>query len=144
MMTDPIADLLTRIRNAQSARHRSVVVNASSAVTNVLEVLKREGFVESFGTRAPIAAANRSAASLRADKFPKLEVVLRYYESGEPLISRIERVSCPGQRVFSGVEKLPRVFAGLGMSIVSTSQGVMSDREARKCGVGGEVIARIG
>jgi small subunit ribosomal protein S8 len=145
MMTDPIADVLTRVRNAQRARHRSVIVRASKVAKTVHEVLKKEGFIESFAAAAPVHTAT-TTSSKRAlnEKFPKFEVVLRYYESGEPLISRLERVSPPGQRVYAPVEKLPRVFAGLGMAILSTSKGVMSDREARKAGVGGEVIARVG
>lgn len=145
MMTDPIADLLTRIRNSQRARHRSVQVRASKEISSVLDVLKKEGFIEGYSEAAALPEAEKATAKSRKGRqFKQLDVVLRYYESGEPLIARLERVSSPGQRVFSRVDTLPRVFSGLGMSIVSTSQGVMSDREARKLGIGGEVIARVG
>ncbi len=132
MMTDRIAELLTRIRNAQMARHRSVRVVATTRTKAVLEVLKKDGFIESF-----------SAAKSEGLK-KEFDVVLRYYESGEPLISRIERVSRPGRRVYQQVTKLPKISSGLGISIVSTSQGVMSDRDARKKGIGGELIAVVG
>ena len=141
MYTDPIADLLTRIRNAQTARHRSVLVPKSSVIHAVLEVLKKEGFVESYTDKPGNPDAIHGKSHL---KFGSIEVVLNYFESGDPIINSIERVSTPGQRVYSGVEELPKVFSGLGISILSTSEGVISDREARKRGIGGEVIARIG
>ena len=132
MLTDPIADLLTRIRNAQASRHRSVRVIDTKGSRAILEVLKKDGFIESF-------------SSVKTEGPQKeCDVVLRYYESGEPLITRIQRVSRPGQRQYSQVSDLPKVFSGLGISIVSTSQGVMSDRDARKLGIGGEVVAVVG
>jgi len=139
MVNDPVADLLTRIRNAQKARHRSVTVPNSKMIKSVLEVLKREGFIENYSAKENLEESGNSEL-----KFGSMEVVLRYYDTGEPVISRIERISTPGKRVYAGVEELPRVFSGLGISIVSTSQGLMSDREARKNGVGGELIARVG
>lgn len=139
MVNDPIADLLTRIRNAQKAHHRSVLVPSSKTIKNILDVLKREGFIASYADKKDLPQTSSQEL-----KFGAVEVILSYYDSGEPVISHIDRVSSPGQRIYSGVEELPRVFSGLGISIVSTSQGLMSDREARKNGVGGEVIARVG
>jgi small subunit ribosomal protein S8 len=142
MVNDPIADLLTRIRNAQRAHHRSVTVRKSKATKRVLDVLKKEGFIEGY---SEVKAPEKKVPGMGTElKFGGIEVVLRYYETGEPLISSIERVSTPGMRVYTEVTKLPKVFSGLGISIVSTSQGVMSDRDARKKGIGGEVLARVG
>ncbi len=136
MVTDPVADVLTRIRNAQTAHHRSVLVRLTTLTKGILEVLKKEGFIEGFSEKAD---------ALKGElKFGAYEVVLRYYETGDPVISSVERVSSPGRRLFSAVDKLPKVKSGLGISIVSTSKGVMSDRDARKQGVGGEVLARVG
>jgi small subunit ribosomal protein S8 len=133
MVTDPIADLLTRIRNAQRAGHKSANVPASKMVERVLNILKSEGFIESF--------------ELKQDEettFKHYNIWLKYYESGDPVIGMARRISKSGRRVYAGSDKLPRVSGGLGISIISTSQGVMSDREARKKKVGGEVIALIG
>ena len=143
MVNDTIADLLTRIRNAQRAGHRSVVVPTSKVSKSVLEVLKKEGFIEGFSTTGP---QDDKVASKRSTelKFGGLNIVLRYYENGEPLIVRLDRVSTPGKRVYQEVAKLPKISSGLGISIVSTSQGIMSDRDARKKGIGGEVIALVG
>lgn len=133
MVTDTIADLLTRIRNAQRAHHKSVRVQKSKASRLALEVLKKEGFI-----------ANYTEKSDEQSRFGGFEVVLKYYSSGEPLIGQARRVSKPGKRVYAAAEELPKIFSGLGIAIVSTSQGVMSDREARKRGIGGEVWASIG
>jgi small subunit ribosomal protein S8 len=135
MLTDPIADLFTRIRNAQRAKHTSVVVSKSQMAKNLLDVLKREGFIESYAEHFE---------GEKAAKFGAYNVELKYFENGDPVIGTIERVSTPGQRVYSPVEKLTKIFSGLGVSILTTSEGVISDREAKKKGIGGEVIARVG
>ena len=129
-MSDPLGDLLTRIRNAQKARHTSCVAPASQLRANVLEVLKREGFIRGY-----------SAEQLRPG-VAQLRVELKYNE-GEPVIKEIHRVSKPGRRVYSKIKELPRVYAGLGVSILSTPRGVMSDAEARAANVGGEVLCRV-
>jgi small subunit ribosomal protein S8 len=129
-MSDPLGDLLTRIRNAQRARHTSVVAPASSLRANVLEVLKREGFIRGF-----------TSEELRPG-VKQLRVELKYNE-GEPVIKEISRISRPGRRVYSKIKELPRVYGGLGISILSTPRGVLSDAEARAANVGGEVLARV-
>jgi len=133
MTNDTIADLLTRIRNAQRAGHKVTRVPSSKMSMRVLEVLKTEGFISSFKTLMP-----------EGEKFEQVDVALKYYSTGEPVIGLARRISTPGLRKYVGSEKLPRVKSGLGISIVSTSQGVMSDREARKRRIGGEVLAFIG
>jgi small subunit ribosomal protein S8 len=129
-LSDPLGDLLTRIRNAQRARHSSCVSPASQLRANVLEVLKREGFIRGY-----------SAEQIRPG-IAQLRVELKYNE-GEPVIKEIQRVSKPGRRVYSKIKELPRVYAGLGISILSTPRGVLSDAEARAANVGGEVLARV-
>ena len=129
-LSDPLGDLLTRIRNAQRARHTSCVAPASKLRANVLEVLKREGFIRGY-----------SAEQLRPG-VAQLRIELKYNE-GEPVIKEIHRVSKPGRRVYSKIKELPRVYAGLGISILSTPRGVLSDAEARAANVGGEVLARV-
>lgn len=133
MIIDPIGDLLTRIRNAQRSGHRAVRVRASKNGKSVLNVLKTEGFIEGFDVRKDAAG-----------KFDEFEVKLKYYSTGDPAITASSRVSKPGRRVYLGVEKLGKVHSGLGISIISTSQGVLSDREARKRKIGGEVLCQIG
>jgi small subunit ribosomal protein S8 len=128
-MTDPIADLLTRIRNGQKARKESVTMPASKAKLAIVKVLEQEGYV--------------SGVSVEEDGAKKtLTVVLKYYRN-EPVIARIQRISRPGLRVYSSVHKLPKIQGGLGISIVSTSVGVMSDRQARAEGRGGEVMCAV-
>ncbi|RMG42776.1 MAG: 30S ribosomal protein S8 [Candidatus Dadabacteria bacterium] len=133
MATDSIADLLTRLRNAQRAGHRAVRVNSSKVGRAILEVLKQEGYIDSY-----------QQVKDRDGKFDQFEVVLKYYPTGEPAMTVIDRISKPGRRIYSGVDDLPRLFNGLGVVIVSTSQGVMTDREARKRKIGGEVLAQVG
>lgn len=128
-MTDPIADMLTRIRNGQKARKVSVSMPASKAKEAVANVLKDEGYITDFTT-----------AGEGAEK--ALNVELKYFE-GAPVIETVKRVSKPGLRVYRGNEDLPKVLGGLGIAIVSTSAGVMSDRQAREKGVGGEVICIV-
>jgi small subunit ribosomal protein S8 len=132
MINDHVSDMITRIRNGQRAGHRTVLVTASKFNKSVLEVLKREGLIEGF------------EAAQDVHKRAAIKVSLKYYASGRPVISRAERVSKPGCRKYFEMEKLPKVSSGLGIAIVSTSKGVMTDNEARKSRVGGEVIALIG
>jgi small subunit ribosomal protein S8 len=129
-LSDPLGDLLTRIRNAQGSRHASCVSPASKLRANVLEVLKREGYIRGF-----------SAEQVRPG-VAQLRIELKYSE-GEPVIKEIHRVSKPGRRVYSKIQELPRVYAGLGVSILSTPRGVLSDAEARAANVGGEVLCRV-
>jgi len=128
-MTDPIADMLTRIRNGQKARMLSVSMPASKAKEAVAKVLKDEGYITDYSTDGE--GAKKS-----------LSVELKYFE-GVPVIERIDRASRPGLRIYRGKEGLPKVLGGLGVAIVSTSAGVMSDRQAREKGIGGEVLCII-
>ncbi|MTJ81623.1 MAG: 30S ribosomal protein S8 [Telmatospirillum sp.] len=130
MMTDPLGDMLTRIRNGQLARKSSVTAPASRLRANVLEVLKREGYIRGY-----------SQAEQRAG-ISELTIELKYHE-GAPVIREISRVSKPGRRVYSRIKDLPKVSNGLGISILSTPRGVMSDAEARAANVGGEVLCRV-
>ncbi len=129
-VSDPLGDMLTRIRNAQRARHTSCVAPASKLRANVLDVLKREGYIRGF-----------TAEELRPG-VRQLRIELKYND-GEPVIKEIYRVSKPGRRIYSRIKELPRVYAGLGVSILSTPRGVMSDSEARVANVGGEVLCRV-
>jgi small subunit ribosomal protein S8 len=128
-MTDPLGDMLTRIRNGQSARKDSILTPASKLRANVLEVLKREGYIRGY-----------SEEELAGQKGLRIE--LKYFE-GQPAIQHLARVSKPGRRVYSGSQDLPRIRNGLGMTIVSTPRGVLSDAEAREQNVGGEVLAEV-
>jgi small subunit ribosomal protein S8 len=129
-MSDPIGDMLTRIRNGQQAGKSVVVSPASRMRERVLSVLEREGYIRGF-SRADFARGKS-----------ELSIELKYFE-GEPVIRRIERVSKPGRRVYSSIKDMPRVENGLGISIISTPRGVMSDNEAREANVGGEVICQV-
>lgn len=129
-MSDPVADLLTRIRNGQMAKMDSVFSPASNLRANLLDVLKREGYIRDY-----------SRYNLRVG-VDELKIELKYYE-GKPVISEINRVSKPGRRVFSKIKDLPRVYNGLGIAILSTPKGVMSDAEARAANVGGEVLCQV-
>lgn len=128
-MSDPISDMLTRIRNAQQAEKVSVAMPSSKLKVAIAKVLKDEGYVEDFAVR-------------EGDGKPTLEIGLKYY-AGRPVIERIERVSKPGLRVYKGSTAIPRVMNGLGVAIVSTPQGVMTDRKARASNVGGEVLCYV-
>jgi small subunit ribosomal protein S8 len=128
-MTDPIADMLTRIRNGQSARKVSVAMPASKAKEAVAKVLQDEGYILGFATDGEAATK-------------QLTIELKYFE-GVPVIETIQRTSKPGLRIYRGKEELPKVLGGLGVAIVSTSAGVMSDRQAREKGIGGEVICVV-
>ncbi|AXB82851.1 30S ribosomal protein S8 [Megasphaera hexanoica] len=128
VMSDPIADMLTRIRNANSAYHEKVEMPASTMKAAVLNILKEEGFVKNYET---------------VDEGKTLKVTLKYGSNKEKVITGIKRISKPGLRVYASKEELPRVLGGLGIAVISTSQGVMTDKKARKLGLGGEVIAYV-
>lgn len=128
-MTDPISDMLTRIRNGQKARKVSVTMPASKAKAAVARVLKEEGYITDYSTTSD-------------DKKEALTVELKYFE-GKPVIEHIRRVSRPGLRTYRRKQELPKVLGGLGVAIVSTSAGVMSDRQAREQGIGGEVLCVV-
>jgi small subunit ribosomal protein S8 len=128
-MMDPIADMLTRIRNAQRAEKPVVAMPASKLKSAIAQVLKDEGYIDGFALR-------------EADGRATLEISLKYY-AGKPVIERIERVSRPGLRIYRPKDELPKVMNGLGVAIVSTSRGVMTDRKARGLGVGGEVLCIV-
>ncbi len=130
MMTDPLADMLTRIRNGQRARKSAVMSPASTLRAAVLDVLEREGYIRGY-----------SSAESDAGK-PAFSIELKYHE-GRPVIAELQRVSKPGRRVYSGINDLPRIYGGLGISILSTPRGVLSDNEARRENVGGEVLCRV-
>jgi len=128
-MNDPISDMLTRIRNGQTARKVIVMMPSSTVKRAIASVLKCEGFIEDYAVEADGVKSN-------------LSITLKYY-MGEPVISKLKRVSRPGLRVYRNVGELPRVIGGMGVAIVSTSKGVMSDRVARSSGHGGEVLCTV-
>jgi small subunit ribosomal protein S8 len=128
-MTDPIADMLTRIRNAQMVGHVEVSMPASKLKASIAQVLKDEGYIEDFAVR-------------ESGAMKELRIGLKYY-AGRPVIERLERISKPGLRIYKGRDALPRVMNGLGVAIVSTSHGVMTDRKARATGIGGEVLCIV-
>ena len=128
-MSDPIADMLTRIRNAQMVEKTTVTMPASKVKAAIAQVLKDEGYIDGFAIR-------------ENDGKPQLEVALKYY-AGRPVIERIERVSRPGLRIYKGRDAIPQVMNGLGVAIVTTPKGVMTDRKARQTGVGGEVLCYV-
>jgi small subunit ribosomal protein S8 len=128
-MSDPIADMLTRIRNAQAMEKLSVAMPASKIKTAIARVLKDEGYIEDFKTSGDA-------------KLPTLEIALKYY-AGRPVIEKMARISRPGLRIYRGRDNLPSVMNGLGVAIVSTPKGVMTDRKARSLGMGGEVLCTV-
>ena len=128
-MSDPIADMLTRIRNAQGVQKTTVAMPSSKVKVAIANVLKDEGYIEDFAVTATGGKA-------------ELKIGLKYY-AGRPVIERLERVSRPGLRIYKGKNEIPNVMNGLGVAIVSTPQGVMTDRKARATGVGGEVICYV-
>ena len=130
MTTDPIADLLTRIRNGLQADHDSVVLPASKLKTQVARILTEQGYVESYGLEP-----GRIGQSLR--------VTLKYTEDRRPVIAGIQRLSKPGRRRYVGSGEVPKVLGGMGTAIISTSRGVMTGHDARRTGVGGELVARV-
>jgi small subunit ribosomal protein S8 len=127
-LSDPLGDMLTRIRNGQRARKNTINSPASRLRMNVLEVLRREGYIRGYAQGGEV--------------HPELAIELKYH-NGEPVIREIKRVSKPGCRVYSGVSDLPRVYNGLGIAILSTPRGVLSDSEAREAHVGGEVLCTV-
>ena len=131
-MSDPIADMLIRIRNAQLVGHTEVAMPASKLKASIAQVLKDEGYIEDF------AVQDKSGDAAKKE----LRIALKYY-AGRPVIERLERVSKPGLRVYKGRNDIPRVMNGLGVAILSTSRGVMTDRKARADGVGGEVLCIV-
>jgi len=128
-MSDPIADMLTRIRNAQSTNKPMVSMPASKLKSAIAGVLKDEGYIDDFAVQAN-------------DGKPQLNISLKYY-AGRPVIEKIQRVSKPGLRVYKGSQDIPKVMNGLGVTIVSTSKGVMTDRKAQAAGIGGEVLCVV-
>lgn len=135
MITDSIADLLTRIRNAQTARHKSVDIKKSKMAGWILEILKSEGFITAY--------SEGKGNSDRGNAFVNYEVLLKYREDGAPMISKAERISKPGRRIFIRHSDINPVQRGLGLSMVSTSQGILTDREARSRKIGGELLLQV-
>ena len=129
-ITDPIADMLTRIRNANSAKHETVDIPASNMKKSIAEILNDEGYIKSYQI-------------IEDGKQDVIRIVLKYGSNKEKVISGLKRVSKPGLRIYAGAEELPRVLKGLGIAIISTSKGVMTDKKARKENIGGEVLAFV-
>ncbi len=129
MMTDPIADMLTRIRNAQMVRHRTVQFPGSRLKEEICRVLKEEGYIADYEV-------------VREGPKSTIRVYLKYYQ-GRPVIEHLKRVSKPGRRVFVGRDQLPKVWGGMGIAIISTPRGIMTDKQARREGHGGEVICTV-
>lgn len=130
MLTDPISDLLIRLKNGAQRRHETVAVPTSRLKRAILEILKREGYVEAIEEQVE-------------GGHPVLTVRLRYVAEGRPMITGLERISKPGRRVYVGSKDIPKVLNGIGMSILSTSKGIMTDQESRKNKLGGEVLCSI-
>ena len=129
-MIDPIADMLTRIRNAVRARHPRVEIPHSNMKMAIAGILKAEGYIN-------------GVAAVEKGKFKSIRVTLRYDDEGTPILSGIQMVSKPGRRIYAGSQEIPPVMGGLGLSIVSTPKGVLSGRDARKAGVGGEIVCNV-
>ncbi len=133
-LSDPLGDMLTRIRNGQTAQKSAVASPASRLRRNVLEVLKREGYIRGY--------SQNDESQNNVSHHQVLSIELKYH-NGEPVIKELRRVSKPGRRVYSGVKDLPRIYNGLGIAILSTPRGVMSDAEAREAHVGGEILCTV-
>lgn len=129
-MSDPLGDMLTRIRNGQMAQKGSVLSPASRLRRNVLEVLRREGYIRGYSASEPSGGKSELSIELK-------------YHNGEPVIRELKRVSRPGRRIYAGVRELPEIYNGLGIAILSTPRGVLSDAEARESKVGGEVLCTV-
>lgn len=129
-VTDPVADLLTRIRNANSANHESVEAPASKLNLELVKILQSEGFVKCF-------------EMVKDAKFPTVRIFLKYGPKKEKVITNLKRISKPGRRVYTKRDSVPRVLRGLGVAVISTSRGILPDREARRLGIGGEVICYV-
>ena len=130
LVLDPIADMLTRIRNANSNKHNTVVIPQSKTKLAIAEILKEEGFIVGYTT-------------IDSEQGKMIEVTLKYGPNGEKVIQGLKRISKPGLRIYSNAEQLPQVLNGLGIAIVSTSKGIVTDKQARKLNVGGEVLAYV-
>jgi len=130
MVTDPIADILIRLKNGSQRRHETISVPASKLKRAILEILKKEGYVDSVEDGVE-------------DGHPVLKVQLRYVNEGEPMITGLQRISKPGRRVYVGTKEIDRVRNGIGMSILSTSKGIMTDQESRRNKLGGEVLCSV-
>ncbi|UUX32856.1 30S ribosomal protein S8 [Fundicoccus culcitae] len=130
VMTDPIADFLTRIRNASSVGHKTVSAPSSNMKVSIAEILKQEGFIKNYEVTED-------------DKQGEIKIFLKYGRNNEKVITGIKRISKPGLRVYAKTEDLPKVLNGLGIAIVSTSNGVVTDKQARQAGIGGEVLAYV-
>ena len=130
MQTDPIADFLTAIRNANQAKHDDVTVPSSKLKVEIARLLKQEGYISDYATQED-------------DKQGRLTITLRYLEDGNRVIQKLDRVSKPGRRVYVGKTDIPRILGGLGIAILSTPRGVVTDTQARRAGVGGELLARV-
>ena len=130
LVNDPIADMLTRIRNAQVARHESVTIPASNMKKSIAKILLEEGYIKSY-------------ENTTADDRPAIKITLKYLDKKQPVIQGLRRISRPGLRVYAACEELPRVLGGLGIAIGSTNRGIMTDRSARKAKVGGEVLCYV-
>ena len=128
--TDPIADMLTRIRNANSAKHKTVDIPASNMKLGIAEILFKEGYIKSF-------------EEIKDDAQGIIRITLKYDEKGTRVIDGLKRISKPGLRVYASKEELPKVLNGLGIAIISTSKGLKTDKEARELGIGGEVLAYV-
>lgn len=136
-MTDPISDMITRIRNAVTAKHTRVEIPASKLKAEIARILQDEGYIQGFRlVDEPSAQAGRQSRQV-------IRLFLKYGPHGERVISGLERISRPGRRVYSGVDDVPHVLGGLGTSILTTSRGVMTGRAAKKAGVGGEVLCNV-
>ena len=129
-ITDPIADMLTRIRNANSAKHKTVDVPASNMKLGIADILFKEGYIKSF-------------EEIKDDTQGMIRITLKYDEKGTRVIDGLKRISKPGLRVYASKEELPKVLNGLGIAIISTSKGLKTDKEARELGIGGEVLAYV-
>jgi len=148
MMTDPIADMLTRIRNANAIERPAVEMPASGLKVRIAQVLQDEGFIHGFELGEYVEGENgkdsfRAGGELSTVKKPVLRVYLKYGPDGEKVIRNIQRWSKPGRRLYRPSTTLPRVLDGLGIAVISTSKGVLSDRKAREMGVGGEIICTV-
>jgi small subunit ribosomal protein S8 len=132
-MTDPVADFLTRLRNAANAQHQDVLIPSSKLKRELARILKEQGYIESYEVLAPSAGQPGERISVR----------LKYTNDRKPVISGIQRVSRPGQRLYVPHDRIPKIQGGMGTAIISTSQGVMTGHQARAAGVGGEVVAKV-
>lgn len=129
-VTDPIADALTRMRNALGAKHSLVVLPRSRVVAKIVRILKEEGYIEDFITK-------------KSKIQEEIHIALKYDADGRPVMSRLERISKPGRRVYCGRDEIPQVLGGMGISLLSTSKGIMTSRDARKAGLGGEILCQV-